>query len=204
MKRFLTVLTLTLLAPSASAVAILGHLSNAAVLPSLMGTDQDVYVWLTNMTQGRVVSRAALKDGTFLLNIPAALALPTRPLDVCSGVTVKPARVPVYQTETLVLYNRAHDRLLGPLVQADDPRTPTRIVRWMYSDVAATVQGRCTGLNTTYNLKLRKGWNGVMTVSTSGNFHVTNPDRNLPYWLLGDLKLDQASRTLPASFFRQP
>ena len=169
-----------------------------------MGASTDVDVWLTNLAQGNVVSRAALHGDSFFLNIPTSLNLPLTPLDLCDGVSVTPKRVPVYQTETLLLYNRAQDRLVGPLIQADDARNPTRIVRWMYSDVAATVKGRCEGLNTSYDLKLRRGWNGVMTESVSGHFRVLNPDRNLPYWVLGDLKFERASRTLPASFFRLP
>jgi len=53
----------------------------------------------------------------------------------------------------------------------------------LYSDRAATVKGRCTGLNTYYGLTLHVGWNAVMTVSESSRFLVRNAAESLPYWV---------------------
>ncbi|UWX64820.1 hypothetical protein [Deinococcus rubellus] len=187
--------------PPTSFVTIQGHLANPEQVRRLLPVGTPA-VWLTNLVQGRLVGRAVLNQDSFYLPVPLNLRLPLQPFQACYGVSAVPASLQTYQAETMLLYSFSADRIVGPLVQADDPRTPVRSSRWVCADRAATVRGRCTGLNTHYNLKFQRGWNAVMTVSQTGNFSITNLDRLLPYWLLDDFKLNKASSTLPAQLFK--
>ena len=112
----------------------------------------------------------------------------------------------VYQTETILLYSQALNRTVGPLIQADTLKDPAKVVRWMYSDHASTVTGRCTGVNTSYRLSLRHGWNAVLSETKKDGIGqtYTNVRGRLPYWVSGDFKLDHARSTLPAAFFEAP
>ncbi|ULH14267.1 hypothetical protein MF271_01730 (plasmid) [Deinococcus sp. KNUC1210] len=173
----------------------------------LMGSSDGVYVLFASFTQASVSGRGALKNGQFFLTIPDNQQLHLKPFEACDGV--KPSQpIKVYQTETILLYSQALNRTVGPLLQADAPKDPTRVVRWLYSSGNATVLGRCTGLNTSYDLTLHQGWNAVLTATEkqkNGNGQLyTNVREQLPYWLSGDFKLDRARSTLPAAFFEVP
>ncbi|MGY2893048.1 hypothetical protein [Deinococcus sp. UYEF24] len=188
---------------AAGAAGIRGQLGNPQDVKRLMGRSDDVYVLFASFTQASVVGRGELKDGGFFLTIPDTQTLRLRPFEVCDGVrTSVPIRV--YQTETILLYNNALNRAVGPLIQANTAVNPSKVARWMYSDKPATVVGQCTGLSTSYDLTLKAGWNAVLAVSAtdSGKLVYTNLNEQLPYWLSGDFKFDKARITLPAAFFK--
>ncbi|WP_425146492.1 hypothetical protein [Deinococcus sp.] len=88
------------------------------------------------------------------MNIPDAQRLGLKLFEACDGVKLS-APVRVYQTETILLYNNTLNRAVGPVIQADRLKDPTKVVRWLYSDRVADIRGRCTGLNTSYKLTLR-------------------------------------------------
>lgn len=202
----LAVLLVSALGPSAGAVTYLkAELRNPEVAARFFGNDT-MFVWLSNLGDGRVVSRAKVEGGAFTLAIPEKPAnVKYRRYEVCDGVRVR-AKAPVltYTPETMMLYNRATDRAIGPIIQADDPRTPTRTVQYLYSTAPASIVGRCTYLNQEYRLKLRRGWNVVLHVQGQGRerYTVTNATQALPFWVQGDLKFEKVSRVLPPSFFR--
>ena len=173
-------LTLFLLGGSAQAVGIQGHIRNVGPLTQSMGTSQ-VMVLLTNLAEGRIVGMGRLRGTRFDIAIPDGFRPPVRPAAFCAGVRSVPAEPRVYTAESLMVYEPGRNRA-ALLTQADHPTEPTRRSQWMYSDRPATVEGRCTGLNTTYALTLRAGWNAVMTVSEPGRFTVRNATPGLPYW----------------------
>lgn len=198
-------LFLIALASSAYAVNIHGTIGNPQDITRLMGTSSQVYVLFASYTQTSVAGRAAVNNGTFFLDIPDGQVLNTRLYTACEGVTPSaPARV--YQTETILLYNNDLNRAIGPVIQADRLVNPSKVVRWLYSDRNASVKGRCSGLNTSYDLQLRQGWNAVLTISSENKDQIgilyTNLSTPLPYWVSGDLKFDQARTVLPRGFFQ--
>ncbi|GGR20792.1 hypothetical protein GCM10008957_36470 [Deinococcus ruber] len=170
-----------------------------------MGSSDGVYVLFASFTQASVSGRGALKNGQFFLNIPDNQPLHLKAFEACDGV--KPSQpIKVYQTETILLYSQALNRTVGPLLQADAPKDPTRVVRWLYSSGNATVLGRCNGVNTRYDLTLHQGWNAVLAETQKDGIGqlYTNVREQLPYWLSGDFRLDRARSTLPAAFFEVP
>lgn len=203
---FLTVPSLLFLAAlqdAALATGIRGQLGNPQDVGRLMGQTDDVYVLFASFTQASVVGRGELKEGRFFLEIPEAQTLKLRPYDACDGV-LPTAPIRVYQTETVLLYNNRLNRAIGPLIQADTPTDPARVVHWIYSDKTARLLGRCSGLNTRYDLSLKAGWNAVLTVSdrSNGALTYTNLHESLPYWLSNQFKFDNARSVLPAAFFK--
>ena len=198
-------LTLMALTPSALATGIRGTLGNPGDVARLMGRTDSVFVLFGSFTQSSIVGRGELKDGQFFLDIPDRQALKLQPFEACDGVSPsQPIRV--YQTETILLYNQQLNRAIGPLIQADSAKDPTLVVRWMYSDRPATVSGRCTGLNTRYDLTLKAGWNAVLAATSASGIGqtYTNVHQALPYWLNRDFRFDRARSTLPAAFFDAP
>ena len=199
----IAVLTGLLLSSHGFATGIRGQLGNPQDVQRLMGRSDRVYVLFASFTQASVIGRGELKGGQFFLSIPDAQTLRLRAFEACDGVTPS-VPVRVYQTETILLYNNQLNRAVGPLIQANAAVNPSKVVRWMYSDRAASVVGQCTGLSTSYNLSLKVGWNAVLAVSAtdSSRLTYTNLSGTLPYWLSGDFKFDNARATLPAAFFR--
>ncbi len=174
--------TALLLTPAAQAVAVglEGQVHNLAVLERELGRD-GVLVLLTNLTAGHLVGVGHLQGGQFQIGIPEKFHPPVSPAQFCAGVRSLPSEPNIYIAESLLAYQPARNAATL-LSQADHPTNPTRRAQWFYSDRAATVRGRCSGLNTSYQLKLRAGWNAVMTVSQPGHFLVTNATSSLPYW----------------------
>ncbi len=175
-------LGLALLMPAAQAVTVSleGQVRNLPVLERELGPD-GVLVLLTNLTAGHLVGFGRLQEGQFQIGIPEKFRPPVRPAQFCAGVRSLPSEPKIYIAESLLAYQP--DRNAATLLQqADHPTDPTRRVQWFYSDRAATVRGRCSGLNTAYQLSLRAGWTAVMTVSQPGHFLVTNATSKLPYW----------------------
>jgi hypothetical protein len=198
-------LCLTALASSALAVNIHGTIGNPQDITRLMGTSSQVYILFASYTQTSVAGRAAVNNGTFFLDIPDGQVLKTRLYTACEGVTPSaPARV--YQTETILLYNNDLNRAVGPVIQADRLVNPSKVVHWLYSDRNASVIGRCSGLNTSYDLQLKQGWNAVLTSSKEDKDQIgilyTNLNTLLPYWVSGDLNLAHARTVLPKEFFQ--
>jgi hypothetical protein len=173
---------------SVQAVGIEGKVSNAPALARAFGSE-NVRVLLTSLAQGRIVGLGTLAGNGFEIQIPDSFRPPVQPADFCPGVRSLPSEPRTYTAESLMVY----------LTQADHPTEPTRRSQWMYSDRAATVSGRCTGLNTSYDLTLRKGWNAVMTVSQPGNFMIRNATPGLPYWVQGT-PIAGARQVFPAVF----
>ncbi|THF69245.1 hypothetical protein E7T06_12735 [Deinococcus sp. Arct2-2] len=165
----------------ALAVGIAGTVSNAPALARAFGSE-NVRILLTSLAQGRIVGLGTLAGNGFELQIPDTFKPPVQPADFCPGVRSVPSEPRTYTAESLMVY-QAGRNLAALLTQADHPTEPTRRSQWMYSDRAANVAGRCTGLNTSYNLTLRKGWNAVMTVSEPGSFVIRNATPGLPYWV---------------------
>ena len=189
----------------ALAIGIRGTLGNPQDVQRLMGRSDGVYVLFASFTQASVSGRGALKNGQFYLEIPDNQHLQLRAFEACEGV--KPSQpIRVYQTETILLYSQALNRTVGPLLQADAPKDPTRVVRWLYSSGNASVLGRCNGVNTRYDLTLHQGWNAVLSQTQKDGIGqlYTNVREQLPYWLSGDFRLDRARSTLPATFFEVP
>ncbi|UQN08593.1 hypothetical protein [Deinococcus sp. QL22] len=158
-------------------------MSNAPALARAFGSKQ-VRVLLTGLAQGHIVGLGTLTANSFQIQIPDSFQPPVQPTLLCPGVRSVPSEPRTYTAESLMVY-QAERNLAALLIQADHPTEPTRRSQWMYSDRAASIAGRCTGLNTSYNLTLRKGWNAVMTVSEPGNFVIRNATPGLPYWLQG-------------------
>ncbi|WP_162485466.1 hypothetical protein [Deinococcus deserti] len=183
MVRSLGLLALLGAGGGAGAVAIEGQIRNVAQVKAQLG-EQDVRVLLANFTEGRIVGLSTLRGGLFSIDIPASFRPATAPMNVCSGVTARPSEPRTYIAESLLVY-QAGKNSAALLFQADHPTEPTRRTQWVYSDRASTIQGRCTGLNSYYDLKLRRGWTAVMTTSESGAFRVTNATPGLPYWVQG-------------------
>ncbi|MFC4638712.1 hypothetical protein [Deinococcus hohokamensis] len=167
----------------AGAVAIEGEIRNVAQVQAGLG-GQDVRVLLASLSQGELVGLSTLRGARFSIDIPASFRPRTVPMNLCPGVTARPSEPRIYTAESLVVY-QAGKNSAALLMQADHPTDPTRRTQWVYSDRAATIQGRCTGLNSRYDLKLRRGWTAVMTVSEPGTFRVTNATPGLPYWVQG-------------------
>ncbi|MFC4453704.1 hypothetical protein [Deinococcus sonorensis] len=190
-------------APPASALGIQGQLANPAVVSRLMGSSSGVYVFLTSVASGTVAGLAPLTGDHFYLQVPDTQPRRLAALEICDGPTLS-AHPRVYQAETMLLYSKALNRVVGPLIQADDPANPSRTVRWMYSDRAAAIQGQCRGLSTRYDLTLRQGWNAVMTVNDDARLTYSNARQRLPYWVQGNLTLNNARSVLPAGFFNSP
>lgn len=193
------------LASSSLAVNIHGTIGNPRDIARFMGTADQVYILFASYTQTSVAGRAAVTSGTFFLDVPDGQRLTTRPYYACEGV--KPSEpAQVYQTETILLYNNALNRAIGPVTQADRAVNPSRVVHWLYSDRNASVIGKCNGQNTRYDLQLKHGWNAVLTVSRDDQDQIgilfTNLKSALPYWVSGDLKIDQARTSLPKGFFQ--
>jgi len=195
-------------AAGAVSLALPGRIANPDAVKSYFGTLDGVVLWLSNMRDGKVVGRAVIDphDGSFHLPLPITPPTPHRPYEVCPGPSVKPARILTYTPETMMLYNRRTDKAIGPVMQADNPRNPTRIVNYVYSATPASVRGRCDSMNIEYHLKLRRGWNAVETSSVSTPRGMTvlvrNATTRLPFWVTGDLKFTQVRQVLPASFFQ--
>lgn len=190
-------MALGLLSGPALAVGIQGQIRNVGPVTQSLGTSQ-VLVLLTNLAEGRIVGMGSLRGAQFDIAIPDGFRPPVRPAAFCPGVKSVPAEPRVYTAESLMVYQPERNRA-ALLTQADHPTDPTRRSQWMYSDRAATVKGRCTGLNTTYDLTLRAGWNAVMTVSEPGRFTVRNATPGLPYWAAKDV-FSGARATFPALF----
>ena len=182
---------------SVQAVGIEGKVSNAPALARAFGSE-NVRVLLTSLAQGRIVGLGTLAGNGFEIQIPDSFRPPVQPADFCPGVRSLPSEPRTYTAESLMVY-QAGRNLAALLTQADHPTEPTRRSQWMYSDRAATVSGRCTGLNTSYDLTLRKGWNAVMTVSQPGNFMIRNATPGLPYWVQGT-PIVRARQVFPAVF----
>lgn len=198
------VIAATLLS-AAQAVNIQGTLGNPGDIQRLIGRSAHTFILFASYTQAAVVGRAEVKNGQFYLDVPDGQALQLHPYRACDGVRLS-APAQVYQTETILLYSNELNRAIGPVLQADRPKNPSKVVQWLYSDRAASVQGQCSGLNTRYDLQLRKGWTAVLSVSRSVGAQIgvtyTNASERLPYWVSGDLRFDRARSTLPAGFFR--
>ncbi|MBZ9713103.1 hypothetical protein [Deinococcus multiflagellatus] len=194
-------LLLGLLSSPAAAVAvgIGGEIRNPAALTQVGAGD--VRILLTNLSEGWLLGAGAVSGTRFNVAIPESFQPPVRPIDICPGVKVSPAGARTYTAETLLAYHAASGRL-ATVLQADHPTTPTRRGQWMYSDRTVTLKGRCAGLNTYYNLTLRQGWTGVMTVSKDGRFEVTNAAARLPYWVQPVITR-AAKATFPALFSGQ-
>lgn len=160
----------------AHAVGIQGEIRNLSV-----GQGERALVLLTNLAEGRIVGMGNLQGNFFSLSIPDGFRPPVRPAGLCPGVRSTPSEPRTYVAEQLMVFQPARNAVTL-LAQADHPHDPTRRSQWMYSDRVATIRGRCTGLNTHYDLTLRAGWNAVMTVSESGRFLVRNATPGLPYW----------------------
>jgi len=201
MNRFLAPLLSLFLLSHAAAVNIQGTLGNPAAIPRLMGTADQVYILFASYTQASVIGRAEVKNGSFFLDVPDGQTLKLRPYQACDGVHPS-AAAQVYQTETILLYNNALNRAVGPVIQADRLVDPTRVVHWLYSDRPTAVHGRCSGVSTTYDLDLRRGWNAVLTVTQGTGVMYTNLKQALPYWVSGDLSFNHARSALPKSFFQ--
>lgn len=195
-------------AAHATALSLQGRVANPELVRRYFGTTDKVAVWLSDMSEGRVVSRALLgpEGRTFTLQLPDTLGRHVRPYEICDGPTMTPSGVRTYTPETLMLYHRSLNRALGPVVQTDDPRDPTKSTTYIYSDRAARIQGRCTNLNQQYDLTLRPGWNPVTTTSrvtrTGNTLFIARATENLPFWVTDSLKFDKVDRVLPASFFQ--
>lgn len=184
---------------SASSFGIGGELRNVRQVQPL-GTGPN-YVLLTNLSGGWLLGMGPLKGSRFNVVVPATFKPPVQPLDVCEGVRVQPKGARTYTAETLLLFNPTANAV-AMVSQADHPTVPTRRGQWVYSDRTVTVQGRCAGLNTYYNLILRPGWTGVTTESRDGHFEIMNAKSNLPYWVQPVLSR-QARATFPALFSGQ-
>ncbi|WP_221088148.1 hypothetical protein [Deinococcus aquaedulcis] len=195
----LTVLTLSAPAAAAVSVGIGGEIRNPQALARVGGPD--VRILLTNLSEGWLLGAGSVSGSRFNIAIPEAFQPPVRSLDLCPGVQVSPAGARTYTAETLLAYH-APSGSLAAVIQADHPTTPTRRGQWMYSDRTVTIKGRCAGLNTYYNLTLRQGWTGVMTVSRDGRFEVTNVAARLPYWVQ-PVMTRAARATFPALFSGQ-
>ncbi|GGS28538.1 hypothetical protein [Deinococcus knuensis] len=177
-------------------LSIAGQVRNPAAAAQV-GPSQ-VRVLLTNLGQGFLVGIGTLDGTRFSLRVPDSFRPPVTPLSVCPGVSVTPATPRTYTAETLLIYHQGRNAA-ATLIQADDPTDPTRRGQWVFSDRAATLRGRCTGLNTHYDLTLTQGWNAVTTVTHSGRFEITNATTNLPYWVQPVLTRE-ARTTFPALF----
>ncbi|MVN86521.1 hypothetical protein GO986_07050 [Deinococcus sp. HMF7620] len=175
-------LVLSLFSPLASAATleIGGEIRNPQAL-SQVGPGA-VSILLTNLSEGWLLGAGRVSGARFHIALPQTFKPPVQPLSVCAGVKVAPAGARTYTAETLLAFH-AGSNSLATVVQADHPTSPTRRGQWMYSDRTVTLKGRCAGLNTYYNLTLRQGWTGVMTVSRDGRFEVTNAAARLPYWV---------------------
>ncbi|WP_174366963.1 hypothetical protein [Deinococcus sp. JMULE3] len=158
-------------------------------------------VLLTNLSGGWLLGMGPLNGARFNVVVPTDFRPPVQPLDVCDGVSVKPAGARTYTAETLLLFN-ATSNSVATLVQADHPTVATRRGQWVYSDRTVTLRGRCAGLNTSYDLTLRQGWTGVTTENRDGQFRVMNATVNLPYWVQPVLSRD-ARATFPTLFSGQ-
>jgi hypothetical protein len=196
-RSLLVVGLLPLICGPALAVGIAGTVSNAPALARAFGSDK-VRVLLTSLAQGRIVGLGTLAGSGFEIQIPDTFKPPVQPADFCPGVRSVPSEPRTYTAESLMVY-QAGRNVAALLTQADHPTEPTRRSQWMYSDRAATVSGRCTGLNTSYNLTLRKGWNAVMTVSEPGSFVIRNATPGLPYWVQNP-PIAGARQVFPAVF----
>ncbi|MDP9764529.1 MULTISPECIES: hypothetical protein [Deinococcus] len=170
-----------LLGTPAGAVSIDGRLGNPGTVTQALG-GSDLLVLLASFSDGRIVGTSPLTGGLFSLSIPNDFAPRLSPMNLCAGVKATPSEPRTYTAETLLVY-QARRNVVATMTQADSATDPTRRTQWVYSDRAARIQGRCTGLNTRYSLTLRQGWNPVMTVSRSGDFQVTNATPGLPYWV---------------------
>lgn len=182
---------------SALGVSIEGEIRNLAPITRNLGSER-VLVLLTNLTEGRIVGIGTLEGARFSVAIPEGFRPPVAPARLCAGVRATPSEPRTYTAESLMVYQPGRNAVTL-LTQADHPTDPTRRSQWLYSDRAATLKGRCTGLNTHYDLRLRAGWNAVMTVSESGRFLVRNVTPGLPYWAQGDV-LQGARGLFPALF----
>lgn len=167
----------------AGGMGIEGQLRDASAVTRSLGST-GVTVLLTNMAHGQIVGMGSLQEDQFYITLPEGFEPPVTPAGICPGVRVQPSEPKTYMAESLMVYSPGRDEALL-LTQADHPTEPTRRAGWMYSDRAATLRGRCTGLNTSYDLKLHPGWNAVMTVSEPGHFTVKNASPGLPYWTRG-------------------
>lgn len=177
----------------AHATGIRGEIRNFSGDPA-----ERALVLLTNMAEGRIVGMGHLRGQFFSLSIPDGFRPPVRPAGVCPGVRSTPSEPRTYVAEQLMVFQPGRNAVTL-LAQADHPLDPTRRSQWMYSDRAATLRGRCTGLNTFYDLTLRAGWNAVMTVSESGRFLVRNATPGLPYWTVSQ-SLTPARTLFPGIF----
>jgi len=173
-------------------MGIEGHLRGSSS-PTLTAGSGQLLVLLTNMTHGQIVGLGSLQQDQFYITLPDGFRPPVAPAGICPGVRALPNEPKTYVAESLMVYSPGRDEALL-LTQADHPTEPTRRAQWIYSDRAATLRGRCTGLNTSYDLKLHPGWNAVMTVSDPGHFTVRNASPGLPYWVQG--KPFQGARSL--------
>ncbi|WP_161883384.1 hypothetical protein [Deinococcus alpinitundrae] len=167
---------------TANAVGIQGEIQNSAAW-TVTGATGKTLVLLTNLTQGKIIGLGTLEGREFHLTIPVTFKPALEPLQACPGVKSSPSEPKTYIAEQLMLFYPTQNAV-ALLTQADDPIDPTRRAQWMYSDRAATVKGRCTGLNTYYDLTLHVGWNAVMTVSEPSRFLVRNAAESLPYWVI--------------------
>lgn len=186
------------LAPAAS-FSLGGQLRNPAQARPL--GSGPLTVLLTNLGGGWLLGMGPLKGERFNVVVPSGFRPPVQPLEVCDGVTVKPAGARTYTAETLLLFN-ATTNSVATLVQADQPTVATQRGQWVYSDRTVTLRGRCAGLNTYYDLTLRPGWTGVTTESRDGRFDIRNATVNLPYWVQPVLTRD-ARATFPTLFSGQ-
>ncbi|SMB84528.1 hypothetical protein [Deinococcus hopiensis] len=184
LSRFLSLtLSLTPIAASGTvrAVGIQGEIRNFSAWEASNGAGKTL-VLLTNLAQGKIVGLGTLEGPRFNLTVPQSFKPDLHPLGACPGVISNPSEPNTYTAEQLMLFSAEHNTVVL-IMQADRLYEPTRRSQWLYSDRIATVKGRCTGLNTYYDLTLRAGWNAVMTVSESGRFSVKNASLSLPYWV---------------------
>ncbi|WP_345460097.1 hypothetical protein [Deinococcus carri] len=168
------------LPPAGQAVGIEGHIRNLVPIERHLGQDR-VLVLLTNLAGGRIIGIGRLQGADFSIAIPESFRPPVTPARLCPGVRSVPSEPRTYAADALMVYQAGRNTATF-LTQADHPTDPTRRAQWLYSDRAATLRGRCTGLSTEYDLTLRAGWNAVMTVSEPGRFLVRNATPGLPYW----------------------
>lgn len=173
---------------AAQGVTIDGHLRETRQITRAVG-DENVRVLLANFSQDKIVGVSTLRGRNFSLAVPDGFHPRTAPMNLCPGVRATPSEPRTYTAETLLVYHAGHNRA-ATLMQADSPTDPTRRTQWVYSDRPAHIRGRCTGLNTHYDLQIRQGWTAVMTVSKSGSFMITNATPGLPYWVQGPFMED--------------